>query len=182
MAHHGKQLIIEVSRRYGKEVRWQPNCFEQILTFYSQYRNDAKSLMTGDDQYHSFSRIDRHKISAAFIMAILHVKPLRWIDKEAPRSILEKYLNQILAFKTAVSILAIFVRHDATAPMPKAIFPSAKGADYLEHAYRALGHATGGDRLDLNLPLLAHWMFYIEQYWLSMHGNATSAIPSPPLA
>lgn len=166
MAHLGQQLIIEAKNRHGREVKWAPNCFEQVLTFYTQYRNDAKSLMTGDDRQNSFARIDRHKISAAFIMAILHVKPLRFTGQDTPKSMLGRYLNQILAFKTAIAIMAIFARHDGN-KLPKAIFPPAKGANYLEHAYLALGHASGGDKLALNLPLLAHWMFYIEQFWLA---------------
>lgn len=176
MIRHGDSLIITIRQHAQREVVWTPQSCEQILHYYQQYRNDAKVLMKDDDPQRTFSRIDRHKIGAAFLMAILQVKPLRFTSPDAPRLAVEKYLNPILAFKTAVSILGIFLQHNQV-PLPQATFPAARGAHYLEHAYRALAHASGGDRQELNLPLLAHWMFYIEQYWLS-NGSSVMAAPA----
>ncbi len=172
MGLHGKKLIDAAWCGPKLEVVWATNSFDQVLFHYKDWRDDAKDLMHSSDANLPFGRIDRHKISAAFMMAIIHVKPLRLISKEASKIALIKYLNHALAFKTAVSILGIFAQHDErvgtikSGHLKMAVFPEAKGADYLAHAYRALAHASGGDCKQLTLPVLAHWMFYIEKYWL----------------
>jgi hypothetical protein len=179
MGLHGKNLIDAARCGPNLEVVWTTNSFDQVLSHYKDWRDQAKDLMQGNDANLPFGRIDRHKISAAFMMAIIHVKPLRLISKEASKIALIKYLNHALAFKTAVSILAIFSQHDKrvgtsrTGQLKMAVFPEAKGPDYLEHAYRALAHASGGDSKQLTLPVLAHWMFYIENYWLMAETQKT---------
>ncbi len=148
-------------------LHWQAGSLTQLLREYKQLRNEAKKLMDGYQDMGHLLMIDRHKIAAAFIIAILKVRPLQ-VRADATPAKLEIGLlaNEILAFQSGVRILGAFARHSAKAPAKLLDIhyppPQADGA-YKHHAYRALRH--GFREKKLNLPLLAHWMFYIEKYW-----------------
>ncbi len=147
-------------------LRWQADSLPMLLVEYKVFRNEARRLMDGYQNMGHLLMIDRHKIAAAFIMAILKVRPLQVVAGESSNLEISLLANEILAFQSGVRILGAFAKHNATSSSkfldinyPK---PQADGA-YKHHAYRALRHGFRENKL--NLPLLAHWMFYIEKYW-----------------
>lgn len=152
---------------------WALNATPTVLDCYKKIRDDAKMLMDANQYRDHIMVIDRHKIAAAMIIAILEVEPLRLVNNLDAELVNERYANEILAFKTAVRILRIFSNHDAALRTGNAqaksnlpVFPRPQGGvTYEHHAYRALRHARKQGKEHLNLPLLANWMFYIEKYW-----------------
>lgn len=155
------------------KLAWTHDAPRQVLEQYKKVRDDAKLLMGGNLPVGHLLVIDRHKIAAAFIIATLDVLPLRLIGNQDAELEIETLANECLAFESAIRVLRIFANHDAAsmagspeAKAPGLIFPPTEdGINYEHQAYRALRHARiqGGKNLDL--PLLAHWMFYIEKYW-----------------
>jgi hypothetical protein len=113
--------------------------------------------------------IDRHKIAAAFIMAILKVRPLKQKPGVQVTAEIDLLANEVLAFHAGVRILGVFANNDVRMVQVakkdwKIEYPTPKAkGEYKHHAYRALRH--GMKEQKLNLPILAHWMFYIERYW-----------------
>lgn len=171
MAKHAKILMNDIAAESGSIFRPIPGSLQLVLEKYKEFRDQAEKLMKAEKNRHEFGRIDRHKLSAAFMMAILAVKPLRITNGASAQNSVEKNINQILAFKTAVSILAIFIKAEnriagnSGFTLSKAVFPKANGVSYVEHAYSALFHASMGPSPILTLPVAAHWMFYIEKFW-----------------
>lgn len=148
-------------------LHWQAGSLTQLLQQYKQFRNEARKSMDGYTDMGHLLMIDRHKIAAAFIMAILKVRPLQMRTNAQPEKLeIGLLANEILAFQSGIRILGAFSRHSDKAPTKLLDIhypqPQADGA-YKHHAYRALRHGFRENKL--NLPLLAHWMFYIEKYW-----------------
>ncbi len=158
---------------YPKTMRWA-YYLDDVIKQYQNIRDDAKRVMNGFGDHGHLVIIDRHKIAAAMLMATLDVAPLRIINNQNAETEGELLANEILAFKSAVRVLGEFSRHDAATSVDKpsitkAVFPPVQeGISYQYHAYRALHHARCQGKERLNLPLLAHWMFYIEQYWVNV--------------
>lgn len=150
-------------------LQWDASSSLALLNEYKKLRNEAQKLMRGYRDPGHLLMIDRHKIAAAFIMAIVKARPLKPRAGSKPKMEIALLANEILAFQAGVRILGAFAYNDASMqqvakkdwpieyPTPK-----AKG-EYKHHAYRALRH--GMQEQKLNLPILAHWMFYIEKYW-----------------
>lgn len=119
--------------------------------------------------------IDRHKIAAAFTMAIMNSKPMEYNAGTLEQSSLARLANETLAFLTAVKIIHDFLitRFKNNPDMAKKIansvvaFPPANDHLYPIHAYKALfnaGHAG------LNSFVLANLYFLVESYQLQSFG------------
>ncbi|WP_338844998.1 hypothetical protein V8J88_15030 [Massilia sp. W12] len=182
-----KTLMNDLQRESGETWSLEKTAVHGILDSYVEYRDQAKRLMHPKDEANSkplmYYRIDRHKIAAAFLLAILRHRPLRPPTGHNFRFMLQQYANEILAFKTAIRVLAIYAQHDARKQqqiqLAVPIYPNSNGVAYVEHAYRALRHANHHMPEKLTLPIVAHWMFYIEKFWhvgklsKSLHASVT---------
>lgn len=147
---------------------------EQVLDLYRQHRDKAAALMRNYHEPGHLLVLDRHKIGAAFMLAILEAEPLQLCDDQKPQCEGEHLANAVTAFRTAVRIIVGFARHQArkegnqqmlarwnaplTYPQPR----MGVLGDFRHHAYRAIHHAHSQGAL--NLPVVAHWLFVIEQY------------------
>ncbi|MFA7242465.1 MAG: hypothetical protein WC091_20340 [Sulfuricellaceae bacterium] len=168
-----KKEMIPVGAELTKtfsNLAWNVAAIGKVIDLYKAYRDEAEALMRNlQDPGHALL-IDRHKIGASFIMAIIEAEPLAIKDGALPAHEGELLRNEVLAFRTAVRILAGFNKHDArlkgiSAPhwsSPVVYPPTKDSKPYKHHAYRALYHARKQKRL--NLPILANWLFLIEQY------------------
>lgn len=164
-------------------LNWKASDLKAVLEKYKEHRNSAEKAMGRYDDPGHLHVIDRHKVGAAFMLAILEVAPLRLQPGCSERLEGERVANAKLAFQTAVRIIGAFARLEArknddndalnrwnrpvTYPRPR------DGKDFRHHAYRALHHGHRQGRL--NLPLLAMWLFTIEQY-----NNCPCRTASPP--
>lgn len=162
-------VIAELTKTFPR-LHLNVTALDGLIDLYKKYRDEAEALMKNlHDPGHALL-IDRHKIGASFIMAIIEAEPLAIKNGASPTHEGELLRNEALAFRTAVRILAGFNKHEArqkgiTAPQwtsPIAYPPTKDKKPYRHHAYRALYHARLQKKL--NLPVLANWLFYIEQY------------------
>lgn len=163
----GQQLLQEFPG-----FSWKSSDLQRVLERYKHFRDEAERLMTGAIPPDHLLVIDRHKIGAAFILAILDVEPLKGPYPSPSQLEGERLINAILAFRTAVRIVGAFARLEARETSDSKMelkwkvpvkFPVTNdGIHYKHHAYRALFH--GHRQRKLNLPILAHWLFVIEQY------------------
>lgn len=160
---------------------WNHAAFGKLIDLYKKYRDEAEFLMKNlQDPGHALI-IDRHKIGASFIMAILEAKPLGIKGGSEPTHEGELLRNEVLAFRTAVRILAGFNKHEARMKgtssahwsSPVVYPPTKDSKPFKHHAYRALHHARKQERL--NLPVLANWLFLIEQYNNAFAGSGLPA-------
>jgi len=159
----GQQLVRDFPR-----FSWRADNLRRVLERYRFFRDEAECLMSGGvaPPDHRLV-IDRHKIGAAFILAVMDVEPIRG---PSPQLEGERLINAALAFRTAVRIVAAFARLEERKAAGHYVkwgrticFPRTNdGLSYKHHAYRALFH--GFTQRKLNLPILAHWLFVIEQY------------------
>ncbi len=173
------KLIVTQLGPIGKELiqnfpslHWTADDLKKVLDRYKALRDEAEALMKGQDGHCHFFVIDRHKVGAAFILAILDVGPLKIRDGHQETLEGERLANAILAFRTAVRIVSSFARSQGRVAADAAlserwrrpvVFPVPRdGKSYRHHSYRALHHAYRQKKL--NLPLLANWLFTIEQY------------------
>lgn len=172
----GNALINDFNR-----LRWKRGGLEDVLDEYRRCRDEVKLLM-GTHRVKSVIPphrdgppaheilIDRHKISASFLMAIVRVGPLHLHNDGKVSLEGELLANEILAFRTALRILGVFARMDVRVGITKVNLmetvvypvPSDGKSTYLHHAYRAIRHANKKGKL--SLPVLANWMFYIQKY------------------
>ena len=163
----GKDLITAFPR-----LEWCAADLKAVLDQYKKLRDQAESLMKSYGGPGHLLVIDRHKVGAAFILAILKVGPLKLKNGEKPTLEGENLANAVLAFRTAIRIVATFAKMEGrTRPDPilasrwrrSVVFPVPRdGKAYRHHAYRALHHSYRQNKL--NLPMLANWLFIIEQY------------------
>lgn len=120
--------------------------------------------------------VDRHKQAALMLVAVLQAEPLDLTD--AGKKLRDDKLfpildmpNEILAFKAAIRVLGFFAgqadgaKPGTQIPAAPTYPPTVDGDGYEFHAYRALRFARQKYRGDHALHALAHWMFYIENYW-----------------
>lgn len=153
-------------------LHWRAADLKAVLDRYQTLRDEAETLMNGYDEPGHLHVIDRHKIGAAFILAVLDVAPLKLKPDCQATLEGERLANAALAFRTAVRIVGAFARLEGRKkPDPlllarwqrAIVYPAPRdGNAFLHHAYRALHH--GYRQKKLNLPLLAIWLFIIEQY------------------
>lgn len=178
----GKDLIANFP-----SLGWKASDLKEVLEKYREHRNSAEAAMGRYDDPGHLHVIDRHKVGAAFMLAILEVAPLRLKPGHSERLEGERLANARLAFQTAVRIIGAFARLEArksnddtslTRWNCSVVYPRPRdGKDFRHHAYRALHHSHRQGRL--NLPLLATWLFTIEQYNNCANTPRRTPFPAP---
>lgn len=154
---------------------------KRVLYNYKQWRNTAERGMTGAGVGGKLShqvQIDRHKVAAAFLLAIIDAHPITAKPGMPRTTKLDVVANFTLAFRTAINILRVFgsykAKVDSDAAMQKIWAsktrfqypPTRDGRNYHEHATLALYHAHQNNHT-LNLPVISNWLFTLEQYHIS---------------
>lgn len=157
-----------------------------VLWKYKHWRDTAERGMTGagvGGKTGHQVQIDRHKVAAAFLLAIIDAHPITAKPGMPRTTKLDVVANFTLAFRTAINVLRVFGSHKAKIdadPVMQSVWgvkmgfiypPTRDGRDYREHATLALYHAHQNNRA-LNLPVISNWLFTLEQY----HVNAAKAL------
>lgn len=153
----------------------ESKCFNTLLYRYKFWRDTAERGMTGagvGGQTGHLLRIDRHKISAAILLAVLDARPLQLKPGQSIKRKGEALANHNLAFRSAIRILKFYAIHEAVDhndseklklwTLDFCLPTTRDGLDYREHAALALFHAQQNNLL--NLPIVANWLFMLEQY------------------
>lgn len=151
---------------------------KSVLRHYKRWRDTAERGMTGagvSGKTGHQIQIDRHKVAAAFLLAIIDAHPITAKHGMPRMTKLEMTANFTLAFRTAIRILRVFGAYKAKvkddAKMRKVwdgskrfIYPpTGDGRDYREHATLALFHAHQNGNA-LNLQVISNWLFTLEQF------------------
>ncbi|MEN9868336.1 MAG: hypothetical protein RL748_3926, partial [Pseudomonadota bacterium] len=92
-------------------LRWKAGSLPLLLVEYVKFRNEARRLMDTYQNMGHLLMIDRHKIAAAFILAILKVRPLQLTSDEPVNLEIALLANEVLAFQSGVRILGAFAKH-----------------------------------------------------------------------
>lgn len=179
-----RDIIIPVAHQFHQafEIFHMPDeaCLKKLMWRYKAWRDTAERGMTGpgvSGKTGHLLRIDRHKIAAAFLLAILDARPLKLKRGHSITRKGEALVNHSLAFRVAVRILRTYAIHEARVQndstalrrWEKFCFPRTRdNLDYREHAALAVFHAEQNNAL--NLPVVANWLFVLEQ-----HHSAVSA-------
>ncbi len=168
------------------KLSWRKGWEQRLLDNYQTTRQCIHNDMEKESRVFTHL-IDRHKIAAAFTMAIMNCKPMENSGGILKPSSLARLANEALAFLTAVKIIQDFLvkrfKNDPDMANKLAnsaiIFPPANDHLYPVHAYKALfnaGHAG------LNSFILANLYFLVESYQLQSLGwnDCLPEIPAQP--
>jgi len=148
----------------------RPSWDVDLYASYERWRTRAHQMMQHKFVGDGDGRIDRHKIAAAFMIAILETKPLGCPpDKKQTYPFLVWLANEYLAFHVGIDLVVRFAKSDTNdaeiVSMLSEPFgiPKAIEGDYRLHSYRALYRLTE-EPTDSGLLLLANMLFLLESY------------------
>lgn len=171
-----RELLVRVVQPIGDElcsassqVNWISDWENRLYFAYETHRNSAHQRMK-----HTVvgigGRIDRHKVGAALMLAVLQCRPLTAVSLTGTdeHECFEYIPNEVLAFKTGLQMVVEFSRtkadknHDVVRlnEISRSFqYPPADDGDYREHAYKALYYAQS-----LDIFILANLLFVLEAY------------------
>jgi len=115
-------------------------------------------------------KIDRHKIASCFILAIRNIRPFEFSSKSVNEKMSVKlYLvNEILALKTALSIVYSFVMSDEIKSVRDKFkngfpFPRSQHDDYFNYLIQDLYYSFQVNKC-FDLFTFSNLLFMIEEY------------------
>ena len=164
------------------KVRWATHDWKNNAhNIYESIRKEIRTDMRIDESLGDH-RIDRHKIAAGILFALLKVKPLEptVVTKANPAA---RMANEQLAVLSALKLVLHFVE-ERLAELPDQLdkisnqevaWPKAQDIHYLLHLCKTVFHAIQHSKY--NAYLIANIFFMIEAY----HLNAYACDPVPPL-
>jgi hypothetical protein len=81
--------------------------------FIAEYRNHKKEIKQemGIQEDSAENKMDRHKVAAALVLAILHAKPTLGSEKK-PRKIGKALSDQYIAYYISLAIMVLFMRKE----------------------------------------------------------------------
>lgn len=156
---------------------WKANWMEPLHSEYEKWRHVAHEVMghavVGPDA--NGQRIDRHKVAAAFAMAILKIEPLsvKTNQEKTPYSLW--LVSEMLAVGVAIEIVRRMLLADKDAFHGKLgselSIPATKEESYLLQTYKMLWLAkrdvANEKANETTLLMLANILFLLEAYNLS---------------
>ena len=121
--------------------------YEQVRTYIRErMRNTGSETL----------RIDRHKVGASILIAIIDVRPIL-VPKSNNMPIAARNCNEAVAFKTGLAVVQSWAKSEAkkhsdnealAIAKKKFQFPSSDDGLYTEHVYRGLYQAKRENKLD----------------------------------
>lgn len=177
IAPTGEELINKHGLRWVKSD-WKNSAHN----LYESMRKDIRADMRLDESLGDH-RIDRHKIAAGILFALLKAKPLEMpvITKASPAA---RMANEQLAVISALKLVLHFVEERLAAHPDEldkisdkeVAWPKAQDIHYLLHLCKTAFHAVQTSKY--NAYLVANIFFMIEAYHLGAYGCA--AVPPLP--
>lgn len=155
------------------KTNWSNRIEEQ----YEEARRLIRGAMRRDGIPDDEIRIDRHKVGAALIWAILRALPFSYDGK----TIGGRFSNEYLAFHSAIAVVVSFGKTEANKAGNQALaakyaatfqFPIANhDATYVEHTMKLLYNS----RQNIDFFMLANLLFVLEQYHLAVNQPTAAA-------
>ena len=164
------KIIIPLAESLKTEhnPRFDPTKQNKIHECYEKIKDDVKQYFK--DPIHSL--IDRHKIGAALIYAILDICPFPLLNLSEEKLPPKEYMiNERLAMETGVAVVADFCKtkaiqdRDATQKKIFSIrfrYPKVDESNYLEFILKSLYRDRVEGKKDI--LKLAHILFLLESY------------------
>ena len=166
-------------------ITFGPNWQRGLHDAYEDWRNVAHGLMLDPSML-----IDRHKVAAAMVLAILEFNPLvaHLTNRDGKFLILSRLANEVLAFNVGMAMVIEFAIADAEkekdftrakALERPVVFPpsSVEGSSYRAQTYRAFYQLRRLERIRIkgdnplrgvsateNFLILSNLFFSLEQY------------------
>jgi hypothetical protein len=180
-----QELVSKIVKQLGDtlindakgQLEWRSGYVADVITRYEVRRGQAESLLQKPSAHKiALGKIvDRHKVAASLLLAVLDAKPLTRIfrpNESAKDRVITLcfFRNEVLAFKSAIEVMVRWLRSDyrnrqdlVTCLGKSFDYPVASEGAYQEHVYKALHLASGG----LDILLLANLMFMLENHNLN---------------
>lgn len=95
--------IENYERRYANCIKRIPDLKEEIWTQYVRLNSYCKTTYMKDSQ----GKLDRHKVSACYMIAILNVRPMRFVKKIDNKGV-PLAINETLAITVGLSLLRAY--------------------------------------------------------------------------
>lgn len=157
------KVIAPEIERYMKigTITLRDNAKEDIWNKYTQLNKQCKDNFMSE----TVERIDRHKIAACYILAIIKSQPLILTpnpDENLPEDTVVT-INEHLAITVGLSILCAYMRHSNSKIHPKGlILPKATHGEYRKVFALELYYTKKYDMY--NILSLSNTLFLLEMY------------------
>lgn len=155
-----KLVINPEIKRYLKvsNVSKIDNAEEKIWEAYEELNLSCKR----DFMSSSVKKLDRHKIAACYIYAIVKTQPLSMKTPELPENMVVT-INEHLAITVGMSILHAYMKDNTTDICPDGlVFPNAKHGKYRDDFALELYHTKKHNMY--NILSLSNTLFLLEMY------------------
>lgn len=175
------ELIKESTISSGESaIDWVPGWDEALYSSYQDWREKTHAHML-HRHMRADGRIDRHKVAAALMLAILESMPFQFREG-AEENLLSVYLaNEILALRVGLHVVLVFLREAAIIAKDTQalfilrrpfVFPSVAPGndDYRLQTYRALYRLRESPKFE-NLLLLSNLLFVLETFHMEHSGS-----------
>ena len=171
--------LVDRQKQKYPTISFAENWRDHVFTYYESNREFVRAQMRKHGKQPFL--MDRHKIAACMIWAILKVKPLR-VPGEI-KTINARLSNEIVAFSAAVAIVESFRCTDnaergfSKPDQSLALFHFPKtdeGEKYRHHVYQAMYQAIEHDKFE---PMVwANLMFVLEKYNILYHRQTAQKV------
>jgi hypothetical protein len=157
-----------------RNIRLVEEDIDKVFSKYEYYRKQIKKFLGMDE---IIDLMDRHKIASIVMASIMEVKPLKSDIlrnnnvAETNRLPIEKYCNEYLAFKSAISIVESFIKCNSQIENYKKqiildngiLLPHCTHEDYLIQVIKGLSLSFS---LNNKIDILSwsNLLFVLEQY------------------
>lgn len=157
MRFFGDEFKTSLTVQGGIIPHWSPQAETMIATTYQQCKRKMPMHIAAP------SPATPYYICTCILQAILIIKPLRISSREATLFFIEKYINPLLAVKTASAILTLFRPSSNTANTRPALFPYGPSAPLLEKAIPQLHRASLAHQVEIAPGDLIKWLGILEE-------------------
>lgn len=114
-----RRKCFELREVYGGLSFDDDSSKEEVKQYYEEVRDYAKRHYMEKHEVLAEQRLNRYKIGAAFIIAILKARPLKKAEAKYYKASPDKYIfNEIVALYTGLMVVRNFILLDADDPDP----------------------------------------------------------------
>lgn len=168
MRFFGDEFKASLAAQNGVVPNWPQQAETMIAATYEKCKREMPMHMAAP------SSNTPYYICTCILQAILIDKPLRISSREPTLFFIEKYINPLLAVKTACAILKLFRQSNGPeGKLRPALFPIGPHAPLLEKAIPQLHRAALGHRVAIAPNDLINWLIILEKDY---------ALPALPLS
>ncbi len=156
-----RRKCFELREVYGGLSFDDASSKEEVKQYYEEARDYAKRHYMEKHEVLAEQKLNRYKIGAAFIIAILKARPLKKAEAKYYKSSPDKYIfNEIVALHTGLMVVRDFILLDADDPDPKKTQSEVSEDKFIGELFRN-SFPIGNKRLQ---------QWHLELYYLRREG------------